>query len=145
MMHLKSLSYVIKKVIRKQGDTGWEKGEEECEGWEKKRSGVEKGSKWVEETRKWLKKGRKDGWKEKRVGEGRKGVEEMRKGCDKWEDTPLSNPAKVIFKFTHRTIASLSILILSLWGEMAGLYAFHVFVSLSSLVVCVEVYGPVNS
>ena len=77
--------------------------------------------------------------------EVRKGLGEMRKGCKKGEDTPLSNTAKVMFKFTHRTMASLSIVILSLGGEMAGLYAFHVFVSLSSLVVCVEVYGPVNS
>ena len=57
----------------------------------------------------------------------------------------MSNPAKVIFRFTHRTMASLSIVILSLGGEMAGLYAFHVFVRLSKLVVCVEVYGPVNN
>ena len=63
--------------------------------------------------------------------EGRKCVGEMRKGCEKGEDTPLSSPAKVIFKFTHRTMASLSIVILSLGGEMAGLYVFHVFVSLS--------------
>ena len=67
---------------------------------------------------------------------GDKTVGEMRKGCEKGKNTALSNPAKVIYKFTHRTMASLSILILSLWGEMAGLYAFHVFVSLSSLVVC---------
>ena len=52
MMHLKSLSYVIKKVKREQGYRGWEKGKEECEGWEKKRRGVGKGSKWMEETRK---------------------------------------------------------------------------------------------
>ena len=69
----------------------------------------------------------------------------MRNGCENGEDTPLSNPAKVMFKLTHRTMASLSIVILSLWGEIAGLYAFHVFVSISSLVVCVEVYGPVNN
>ena len=74
-----------------------------------------------------------------------KGRGRMRKGCEKGEDTPLSNPAKVIFKFTHRTMASLSIVILSLGGEMAGLYAFHIFISLSSLVVCVEVYDQVNS
>ena len=55
----------------------------------------------------------------------------MRQGCEKGEDTPLSNPAKVIFKFMHRTMASLSIVILSLREEMAGLYALHVFVSLS--------------
>ena len=70
---------------------------------------------------------------------------EIRKGCEKGDDTPLSNPVRVIFKFTHRTMASLSIVILSLGGEMDGLYAFHVFVSLSSLVVCVKVYGPTNS
>ena len=70
---------------------------------------------------------------------------EMRKGCEKGEDTPLSNPAKVIFKFTHRTMASLSIVMLSFGGQMDILYAFHVFVSLSSLVVCVEVHGPANS
>ena len=78
----------------------------------------------------------------RRVGEERKWVGEMRKGFEKGEDTPLSNPAKVMFKFT---MASLSTVILSLVGEIAGLYAFHVFVSISSLVVCVEVYGPVNS
>ena len=47
------------------------------------------------------------------MGEGRKCVREMRKGCEKGEDTPLSNPAKVIFKFTHRTMTSLSIVIYS--------------------------------
>ena len=52
MVHLKSLSYVIKKVIREQGDRGWKKGEDECEGWEKKRRVVGKMSKSVEETRK---------------------------------------------------------------------------------------------
>ena len=70
---------------------------------------------------------------------------EMRKGCEKGEDTPLSDPAKVMFKFTHMTMASLSIVILSLGREIAGLYAFRVFVSISSLAVCVDVYGPVNS
>ena len=74
-------------------------------------------------------KGKESGRTEKRAGRNEKGV---------------SNPAKVIFKFTHRTMASLSIMIL-LGGEMAGLYAFHVFVSVSSLVVCVEVYDLVNS
>ena len=54
MMHLKYLSYVIKKVIREQGDRGWEKGVEECEGLEKKRKGVREMSKWMEETRKSL-------------------------------------------------------------------------------------------
>ena len=43
MMHLKSLFCVIKKVIREQGDRGWEKGKEECEGWEKKEEVWEKG------------------------------------------------------------------------------------------------------
>ena len=65
------------------------------------------------------------------MGEGKKCVGEMRKRCEKGENTPLSNPAKVIFKFTHRTMVSLGIVILSLGGEIAGLYANHVFVSLS--------------
>ena len=78
--------------------------------------------------------------REKRVGR-------KEKGCEKGQDTPLSNPAKVFFKFTHRTMTSMSFVKLSIGGGggMAGLYAVHVFASLSLLVVCVEVYGPADS
>ena len=109
MMHLKYLSYVIKKVIREQGDRGWEKREEEGAGWEKKEEVYEKViSGWKKQESDWRRE-RKGGWKEKRVGEGRKWVGEMRKRCEKGEATPLSNPAKVMFKFMHRTMASLSL------------------------------------